>query len=147
MHLLVSASLAAPTFGHDEGARHAIPPAAAGLGVGRSGTRLVSGFATHLGRPWYAGLRTGPFDGERDIWNCATPASTPESRRGAGPGDAGRTARRDRPAAPGPWPFVVVGHSIGSSATHAVTARLAADGAPGRTRAGGLVTTSPPMGT
>lgn len=129
MHLLVSASLAAPTFGHDEGARHAIPPLRLASGADGPALVCVPGFATNLGRPWYAGL-AGPFDGERDVFELRHPGI-----------DTGVAVARDLETLAelhaatvrrhlGDRPFVVVGHSMGGSAAHAVTARLAADGAP-----------------
>jgi pimeloyl-ACP methyl ester carboxylesterase len=129
MHLLVSASLAAPTFGHDEGARHAIPPLRLASGSDGPALVCVPGFATHLGRPWYAGL-AGPFDGERDVFELRHPGV-----------DTGVAVARDLETLAelhaatvrrhlGDRPYVVVGHSMGGSAAHAVTARLAADGAP-----------------
>ncbi|MGW4144126.1 type I polyketide synthase, partial [Streptomyces mirabilis] len=129
MHLLVSASLAAPTFGHDEGARHAIPPLRLASGADGPALVCVPGFATNLGRPWYAGL-AGPFDGERDVFELRHPGI-----------DTGVAVARDLETLAelhaatvrrhlGDHPYVVVGHSMGGSAAHAVTARLAADGAP-----------------
>jgi pimeloyl-ACP methyl ester carboxylesterase len=129
MYLLVSASLAAPTFGHDEGARHAIPPLRLASGAGGPALVCVPGFATNLGRPWYAGLARF-FDGERDVFELRHPGV-----------DTGVAVARDLETLAelhattvrrqlGDRPYVVVGHSMGGSAAHAVTARLAADGAP-----------------
>ncbi|MFF2123950.1 SDR family NAD(P)-dependent oxidoreductase [Streptomyces olivochromogenes] len=129
MHLLVSASLAAPTFGHDEGARHAIAPLRLASGADGPALVCVPGFATNLGRPWYAGL-AGPFDGERDVFELRHPGV-----------DTGVAVARDLETLAelhattvrrhlGDRPYVVVGHSMGGSAAHALTARLAADGAP-----------------
>ncbi|MFE4994921.1 SDR family NAD(P)-dependent oxidoreductase [Streptomyces mirabilis] len=129
MHLLVSASLAAPTFGHDEGARHAIAPLRLASGADGPALVCVPGFATNLGRPWYAGL-AGPFDGERDVFELRHPGV-----------DTGVAVARDLETLAelhattvrrhlGDRPYVVLGHSMGGSAAHALTARLAADGAP-----------------
>jgi pimeloyl-ACP methyl ester carboxylesterase len=129
MYLLVSASLAAPTFGHDEGARHAIPPLRLASGADGPALVCVPGFATNLGRPWYAGLARS-FDGERDVFELRHPGV-----------DTGVAVARDLETLAelhattvrrhlGDRPYVVVGHSMGGSAAHAVTARLAADGAP-----------------
>ncbi|MFD7479489.1 alpha/beta fold hydrolase [Streptomyces sp. NPDC059837] len=129
MHLLVSASLAAPTFGHDDAARHAIPPLRLASGAGGPALVCVPGFATHLGRPWYAGLARR-FDGERDVFELRHPGV-----------DTGAAVARDLGTLAelhattvrrylGDRPYVVVGHSMGGSAAHAVTARLAADGTP-----------------
>ncbi|MFF2518045.1 SDR family NAD(P)-dependent oxidoreductase [Streptomyces sp. NPDC058086] len=129
MYLLVSASLAAPTFGHDEGAGHAIPPLRLASGADGPALVCVPGFATNLGRPWYAGLAR-PFDGERDVFELRHPGV-----------DTGVAVARDLETLAelhattvrrhlGDRPYVVVGHSMGGSAAHAVTSRLAADGAP-----------------
>lgn len=80
MHLLVSASLAAPAFGHDGGARHAIPPLRPASRAVGPALVCVPGFATNLGRPWYAGL-AHCFDGERDVFELRHP--------GVDTGDAG----------------------------------------------------------
>ncbi|MFF4352913.1 alpha/beta fold hydrolase [Streptomyces sp. NPDC001530] len=129
MHLLVTASLGAPSFGRDESARHAMSPLRLATGAGGPALVCVPGFATNLGRPWHAGLAPC-FDGERDVFELRHP--------GVDHGDAvardletlaelhASTVRRHL----GDSPYVVVGHSMGGSAAHAVTTRLAADGTP-----------------
>ncbi|MCZ0998322.1 alpha/beta fold hydrolase [Streptomyces mirabilis] len=120
---------------------------AAATGLGADGPALVCvpGFATNLGRPWYAGL-AGPFDGERDVFELRHPGI-----------DTGVAVARDLETLAelhaatvrrhlGDRPFVVVGHSMGGSAAHAVTARLAADGAPRPDSCWWTRTTSPPTG-
>jgi len=129
MHLLVTASVAAPSFGRDDSARHTLSPLQ--LATGGEGPALVCvpGFATNLGRPWHAGLAPR-FDGERDVFELRHP--------GVDHGDAvardletlvelhATTVRRHL----GERPYVVLGHSMGGSVAHALTARLAADGTP-----------------
>lgn len=129
MHLLVTASVAAPSFGRDDSARHTLSPLR--LATGGEGPALVCvpGFATNLGRPWHAGLAPR-FDGERDVFELRHP--------GVDHGDAVArdletlvelhvtTVRRHL----GERPYVVLGHSMGGSVAHALTARLTADGTP-----------------
>jgi thioesterase domain-containing protein len=129
MHLLVTASLGAPAFGRDDSDRHAVSPLRLATGARGPALVCVPGFATHLGRPWHAGLAPC-FHGERDVIELRHP--------GVDHGDAvardletltglhATTVRRHL----GDRPYVVVGHSMGGSAAHAVTTRLAAEGAP-----------------
>lgn len=129
MHLLVAASGATPAFGRGDAARHAISPLR--LATGATGPALVCvpGFATNLGRPWHAGFAPC-FDGERDVLELRHP--------GVDQGNAvakdletltelhTMTVRRQL----GDRPYVIVGHSMGGSAAHAIATGLAADGTP-----------------
>ncbi|MFI9810066.1 SDR family NAD(P)-dependent oxidoreductase [Streptomyces sp. NPDC052301] len=129
MHLLVTASLGAPSFGSGDADRHELPPLHAATGADGPALVCVPGFAPNLGRPWHAGLASC-FDGERDVLELRHP--------GIDDGDAvakdlqtltglhAATVRRHL----GGRPYVVVGHSMGGTAAHAVTERLAADGDP-----------------
>ncbi|MER6472842.1 alpha/beta fold hydrolase [Streptomyces collinus] len=129
MHLLVTASLGAPSFGSDDADRHELSPLRPASGAGGPALVCVPGFAPAMGRPWHAGL-AACFDGERDVYELRHP--------GADDGDAvakdlctlaglhAATVRRHL----GGRPYVVVGHSMGGTAAHAVTERLAADGDP-----------------
>ncbi|WP_031160384.1 type I polyketide synthase [Streptomyces durhamensis] len=129
MHLLVTASLGAPSFGADDAGRHELLPLRPATGAGGPALVCVPGFAPNLGRPWHAGL-AACFDGERDVFELRHP--------GVDDGDAvardletlaglhAATVRRHL----GGRPYVVVGHSMGGTVAHAVTERLAADGAP-----------------
>ncbi|MEV0477523.1 type I polyketide synthase, partial [Streptomyces prunicolor] len=67
MHLLVTASIGAPTFGPEEAARHTLPPLRLAAGTRGPALVCVPGFASNLGRPWYAGLAPC-FEGERDVF-------------------------------------------------------------------------------
>jgi thioesterase domain-containing protein len=129
MHLLVTASLGAPSFGADDIPRQAQAPLRPATGPQGPAIVCVPGFATNLGRPWHAGL-AACFEGERDVFELQHP--------GVDHGDAvardlstlvqlhATTVRHHL----GDRPYVIVGHSMGGSAAHAVAARLAADGAP-----------------
>ena len=129
MHLLVTASLGATTFGPEEAARHALPPLRLASGTRGPALVCVPGFASNLGRPWYAGL-AACFEGERDVFEVR--------HSGVDHGDAvprdletltashAVTVRHQL----GDRPYVVVGHSMGGSAAHALTAHLAGLGAP-----------------
>ncbi|SEE98558.1 Thioesterase domain-containing protein [Streptomyces sp. 3213] len=129
MHLLVTASLGATTFGPEEAARHALPPLRLASGARGPALVCVPGFASNLGRPWYAGL-AACFEGERDVFEVR--------HSGVDHGDAvprdlqtltaslAVTVRHQL----GDRPYVVVGHSMGGSAAHALTAHLAGLGAP-----------------
>jgi acyl transferase domain-containing protein/acyl-CoA synthetase (AMP-forming)/AMP-acid ligase II len=129
MHLLVTASLGAPTFGPGEAARHALPPLRLAAGARGPALVCVPGFASNLGRPWYAGLASC-FEGERDVFEVR--------HSGIDHGDAvprdletstaslATTVRHQL----GDRPYAVVGHSMGGSAAHALTAHLAALGTP-----------------
>jgi thioesterase domain-containing protein len=129
MHLLVTASLGAPVFGADDSARHALPPLRPATGTQGPAIVCVPGFATNLGRPWHAGL-AACFEGERDVFELRHPGI-----------DQGDAVARDLAALVevhaatvrlhlGDRPYVLVGHSMGGSAAHAVAARLAADATP-----------------
>jgi thioesterase domain-containing protein len=129
MHLLVTASIGAPAFGPEEAARHALPPLRLAAGTRGPALVCVPGFASNLGRPWYAGLAPC-FEDERDVFEV--------QHAGIDHGDAvardletliesHATAVRHQL---GDRRHVVVGHSMGGSAAHALTARLAALGAP-----------------
>ncbi|GAA3044863.1 hypothetical protein GCM10010448_29630 [Streptomyces glomeratus] len=129
MHLLVTASLGAPAFGTDEAARHALAPLRPAAGPGGPALVCVPGFAPHLGRSWHGGV-AARFDGERDVFEVRHPGI-----------DHGDAVARDLPTLTalhattvrqhlGDRPFVVVGHSMGASAAHAVTTRLAERGTP-----------------
>ena len=129
MHLLVTASIGAPAFGPESAARHALPPLRLAAGTRGPALVCVPGFASNLGRPWYAGLAPC-FEDERDVFEV--------QHAGIDHGDAvardletliesHATAVRHQL---GDRRHVVVGHSMGGSAAHALTARLAALGAP-----------------
>ncbi|MFF1655228.1 SDR family NAD(P)-dependent oxidoreductase [Streptomyces sp. NPDC058255] len=129
MHMLVTASVGAPSFGQDDGARHALSPLRLATGPGGPALVCVPGFATNLGRPWHAGLARC-FEGERDVFELRHPGV-----------DHGAAVARDLATLAelhamtvrrhlGDRPYVVVGHSMGGSAAHAVTTRLAAGGTP-----------------
>ena len=129
MHLLVTASIGATTFGSEEAARHALPPLRLGAGTRGPALVCVPGFASTLGRPWYAGL-AACFEGERDVFEVRHPGI---DHGDALPRDLGTltashatTVRNQL----GERPYVVVGHSMGGSAAHALTTHLAALGAP-----------------
>ncbi|WP_427917542.1 SDR family NAD(P)-dependent oxidoreductase [Streptomyces sp. cg40] len=129
MHLLVTASIGATVFGPEEAARHALPPLRLASGTRGPALVCVPGFASNLGRPWYAGL-AACFEGERDVFEVR--------HSGIDHGDAvprdletliashAVTVRHQV----GNRPYVVVGHSMGGSAAHALTAHLAGLGAP-----------------
>ncbi|MFF4846166.1 type I polyketide synthase [Streptomyces collinus] len=129
MHLLVTASLGAPSFDSDDADRHELSPLRPATGAGGPALVCVPGFAPGMGRPWHAGL-AACFDGDRDVYELRHP--------GVDDGDAvardlhtlaglhAATVRRHL----GGRPYVVVGHSMGGTAAHAVTERLAADGDP-----------------
>jgi pimeloyl-ACP methyl ester carboxylesterase len=138
LHMLVTASLGARVFGPDDSARHAIPPLhlakaaadpAAGTGQIAPALICVPGFATNLGRPWYAGFAPC-FANERDVFELRHP--------GVDHGDAlaqdlqtlaGLHAATVRDLL-GDRPYVVAGHSMGGSIAHAVATRLSALGTP-----------------
>ncbi|WP_333777439.1 type I polyketide synthase [Streptomyces sp. IBSBF 3136] len=129
MHLLVTASLAAPSFGGVEADRHELSPLRLASGAGGPALVCVPGFAPGLGRPWHAGP-AACFHGERDVFELRHPgvddgdAVAKDLRTLAGLHAA--TVRRYL----GGRPYVVVGHSMGGTAAHAVTERLVADGDP-----------------
>ncbi|MET7575368.1 type I polyketide synthase [Streptomyces sp. NPDC005492] len=129
MHLLVTASIGAPVFGPEEAARHALPPLRLATGTRGPALVCVPGFATTLGRPWYAGLAPC-FEGERDVFEV----------RHSGV-DHGEAVARDLETLMethattvrhqlGDRRHVLVGHSMGGTAAHALATRLAALGAP-----------------
>ncbi|WP_262063240.1 type I polyketide synthase [Streptomyces sp. STR69] len=129
MHLLVTASIGAATFGPEEAARHALPPLRLASGTRGPAMVCVPGFASNLGRPWYAGL-AACFEGERDVFEVRHSGI---DHGDAVPRDLGTltashaaTVRHQL----GDHPYVVVGHSMGGSAAHALTTHLAALGAP-----------------
>ncbi|MFE2416897.1 SDR family NAD(P)-dependent oxidoreductase [Streptomyces hokutonensis] len=129
MHLLVTASIGATAFGPEEAARHALPPLRLAAGTRGPALVCVPGFASNLGRPWYAGL-AACFEGERDVFELR--------HSGVDHGDAvprdletltashAATVRHQL----GDRPYVVVGHSMGGSAAHALSTHLAGLGAP-----------------
>lgn len=129
MHLLVTASIGAPVFGPEEAARHALPPLRLAAGTQGPALVCVPGFATTLGRPWYAGLAPC-FEGERDVFEVR--------HSGVDHGDAvardletltashATTVRHQL----GDRRYVLVGHSMGGTAAHALATRLTALGAP-----------------
>ncbi|XUL93554.1 SDR family NAD(P)-dependent oxidoreductase [Streptomyces galilaeus] len=129
MHLLVTASIGATTFGPEEAARHALPPLRLAAGTRGSALDCVPGFASNLSRPWYAGL-AACFEGERDVFEVR--------HSGVDHGDAvpldlatltaslAATVRHQL----GDRPYVVVDHSMGGSAAHALATHLAGLGAP-----------------
>ncbi|MGW3104439.1 SDR family NAD(P)-dependent oxidoreductase [Streptomyces sp. NPDC001100] len=129
MHLLVTASIGAATFGPEEAARHSLPPLRLASGTRGPALVCVPGFASNLGRPWYAGL-AACFEGERDVFEVR--------HSGIDHGDAvprdletltashAATVRHQL----GDRPYVVVGHSMGGSAAHALTTHLVGLGAP-----------------
>ena len=129
MHLLVTASIGAPVFGPEEAARHALPPLRLAAGTRGPALVCVPGFASNLGRPWYAGLAPC-FEGERDLFEVR--------HSGIDDGDAvardlesliesHATAVRHQL---GDRRYVLVGHSMGGTAAHALATRLVALGAP-----------------
>lgn len=129
MHLLVTASLGAPTFGRDDIARHTMSPLRLATGTGATALVCVPGFATNLGRPWHAGLAPC-FDGERDVFELQHPGV---DHGHAVPQDLETLAELHATTVQrhlGDRPFVVVGHSMGGTAAHAVTAQLAAGDTP-----------------
>ncbi|MGX9883008.1 SDR family NAD(P)-dependent oxidoreductase [Streptomyces sp. NPDC002276] len=129
MHLLVTASIGATTFGPEEAARHTLPPLRLAAGARGPALVCVPGFASNLGRPWYAGL-AACFEGERDVFELR--------HSGIDHGDAVprdlETLTASHAATVGHQlgdrPYVVVGHSMGGSAAHALTTHLADLGAP-----------------
>ncbi|MFF5306337.1 SDR family NAD(P)-dependent oxidoreductase [Streptomyces sp. NPDC013161] len=129
MHLLVTASIGAPAFGSEEAARYALPPLRLAAGTRGPALVCVPGFASNLGRPWYAGLAPC-FEGERDVFEVRHPgiddgdsvARDLESLTGAH-ATAVRHQLGDRR-------YVLVGHSMGGTAAHALAARLTDLGAP-----------------
>ncbi|MFD9326193.1 alpha/beta fold hydrolase [Streptomyces sp. NPDC060065] len=129
MHLLVTASLGAPTFSRDDIAQHTMPPLRLATGTDATALVCVPGFATNLGRPWHAGLAPC-FEGERDVFELQHPGV---DHGHAVPQDLEILAELHATTVQrhlGDRPFVVVGHSMGGTAAHAVTAQLAADGTP-----------------
>lgn len=129
MHLLVTASIGAPVFGPEEAARHALPPLRLAAGTQGPALVCVPGFATNLGRPWYAGLAPC-FEGERDVFEV----------RHAGI-DHGDAVARDLETLTeshatslrhqlGDRRCVLVGHSMGGTAAHALATHLSALGTP-----------------
>ncbi|MGH1553705.1 hypothetical protein ACRAWF_22235 [Streptomyces sp. L7] len=144
------------TFGDRFHRRHHLRPgggrparaAAAAAGRGNPGSALVCvpGFASNLGRPWYAGS-AACFEGERDVFEVR--------HSGVDHGDAvprdlatltaslAATVRHQL----GDRPYVVVGHSMGGFGR--ARARHAPCGprrSPGRTRADRLVPDHPGPG-
>ncbi|WSX55719.1 type I polyketide synthase [Streptomyces sp. NBC_00986] len=129
MHLLVTASIGAPVFGPEEAARHALPPLRLAAGTRGPALVCVPGFAGNLGRPWYAGLAPC-FEGERDVFEVR--------HSGIDDGDA---VARDLESLTeahvtavrhqlGDRRYVLVGHSMGGTAAHALATRLTDAGVP-----------------
>ncbi|MFC5149963.1 type I polyketide synthase [Streptomyces aureoversilis] len=129
MHLLVTASLALPSFGPAEASRHELTPVTLAEGPGGPALVCFPGFSPHLGRPWYAALAAS-FAGERDVLEIRHP--------GTAHGDAvprdwrtlvdlhADTVRKHL----GDRPYAVLGYSMGGYPAHSVAARLAATGTP-----------------
>ncbi|MFJ9867647.1 type I polyketide synthase [Streptomyces sp. NPDC101165] len=130
MHLLVTASLAVPGFGPEDGAVHALRPLQLATGAAdRPALVCFPGFSPALGRPWYDALARH-FEGDRDVLETRHPGVTS--------GDA----------LPCDWPTLVdlhaatlreqlgdrrpvlLGWSMGGCPAHAVAARLAETGTP-----------------
>lgn len=129
MHLVVTASIGAPSFGPEEAARHALPPLRLAAGARGPALVCVPGFATNLGRPWYAGLAPC-FEGERDVFEVRHPGvdhGDAVARDLESLTEAHATAVRHQL---GDRRCVLVGHSMGGTAAHALAARLASLGAP-----------------
>ncbi|MFI1797412.1 SDR family NAD(P)-dependent oxidoreductase [Streptomyces sp. NPDC020379] len=129
MHLLVTASLALPAFGHADSARHELAPLK--LAEGTAGPALVCfpGFSPALGGPWHATLASS-FDGERDVLEIQHPGvrhgeAVPDDWQTLVGLHAG-TVREHL----GDRPYAVLGSSMGGCLAHAVAARLAATGTP-----------------
>ncbi|MCX5205414.1 type I polyketide synthase [Streptomyces sp. NBC_00237] len=129
MHLLVTASLALPAFDRADSARHALAPLHLAEGADAPALVCFPGFATHLGRPWYAALASF-FDGERDVFEIRHPGV-----------DRGDSVPRDWETLVelhaatlrehlGGRPYVVLGYSMGGCPAHAVAVRLAETGTP-----------------
>ncbi|MGK5734066.1 alpha/beta fold hydrolase, partial [Streptomyces sp. URMC 124] len=129
MHLLVTASLALPSFGPADASRHELAPVTLAGGTGGPALVCFPGFTPHLGRPWYAALAAS-FAGEREVLEVRHP--------GVAHGDAVPRDWRtlvDLHAATvrkrlGDRPFAVLGYSMGGYPAHSVAARLAATGTP-----------------
>lgn len=129
MHLVVTASIGAPSFGPEEAARHALPPLRLAAGTRGPALVCVPGFATSLGRPWYAGLAPC-FEGERDVFEVRHPGvdhGDAVARDLESLTEAHATAVRHQL---GDRRCALVGHSMGGTAAHALAARLASLGAP-----------------
>ncbi|MGW3309438.1 acyl carrier protein [Streptomyces sp. NPDC001073] len=78
MHLVVTASIGAPSLGPEEAARHALPPLRLAAGARGPALVCVPGFATNLGRPWYAGRSLFRVSGMCS--RCGTPGSITGTR-------------------------------------------------------------------
>ncbi|MGW0837255.1 SDR family NAD(P)-dependent oxidoreductase [Streptomyces prunicolor] len=128
MHLLVTASIGAPTFGPEEAARHTLPPLRLAAGTRGPALVCVPGFASNLGRPWYAGLAPC-FEGERDVFevrHSGIDDGDAVARDLESLTEAQATAVRHQL---GDRRYVLVGHSMGGTAAHALATRLADLGA------------------
>ncbi|MFF4407911.1 SDR family NAD(P)-dependent oxidoreductase [Streptomyces sp. NPDC001404] len=124
MHLLVTASLALPTFDATEATRHALAPLR--LAEGRDGAPALvclPAFTPALGRPCFATLAPF-FRGERDVLELRHPALD----RGEAVPHTWDTLTELHAATVrehlGDRPYAVVGHSMGGCAAHSVAARL-----------------------
>ncbi|MBL1097798.1 type I polyketide synthase [Streptomyces coffeae] len=129
MHLLVTASLAVPAFDRADSTRHTLAPLRLAEGAGNPALVCFPGFATNLGRPWYAAMAPF-FGGERDVFEIQHPGV---DHGDTVPRDWGTlvdlhaaTAREHL----GDRPYVVLGYSMGGYPAHSVAARLAATGTP-----------------
>jgi len=129
MHLLVTASIGAPVFGPEEASRHALPPLRLAAGTRGPALVCVPGFASNLGRPWYAGLAPC-FEGERDVFEVrhsgiddGTAVARDLESLTASHATAVRHQLGDRR-------YVLVGHSMGGTAAHALATRMASLGTP-----------------
>ncbi|MFJ3216656.1 type I polyketide synthase [Kitasatospora sp. NPDC086801] len=126
MHLAVTASSAAATFGADDAAEHAVPPLR--RAGGRTGAPVVAFFPDHRPLParpggGFAALHAC-FEGELDVLEFPYPGI------GVGcavPADREALARLQAETAlrhVGDRPVVLVGASAGGAVAHAVTRRL-----------------------
>ncbi len=128
MHLGVTASIGAASFGLEEAGRHALPPLR--LAAGTRGQPLcVPGLASNPGRSWYAGLAPC-FEGGRDVFEVRHPGIDHEdavARDLESLTEAHVTAVRQQL---GDRRCALAGHSVGDTAAHVLAARLASLGAP-----------------
>ncbi|MGW7003199.1 SDR family NAD(P)-dependent oxidoreductase [Streptomyces sp. NPDC054933] len=129
MHLLVTASLAVPSFARADSARHALAPLRLAEGADAPALVCFPGFSPNLGRPWYTAMAPF-FGGERDILELQHPGV---DRGDAVPrdwetlvdlhADSVRELLGDRP-------YAILGYSMGGYPAHSVATRLATTGTP-----------------